>query len=349
MEQNNTFKKHHILIVDDEKENLLALHRTLHKLGEIHKATSGKQALLLLKKQAAHISVIICDQRMPEMSGVEFLKRTYEKYPHIVRIILTGYTDIEDLIDAINKAHIYRYLTKPWNNDELKIIVQQALEQFELRFENKKLNENLKTQNEKLEEKEKELLTMNKSLEIKIAHRTKDLERINSKLNQMAVTDELTGIGNFRHFQNIFESEFHRAQRYKRSLSLIMLDIDNFKTFNDQYGHTFGDEILKKIALVLNKTIRKEDTVARYGGEEFIIIAPETDEKKAKDLAERIRKAVSHLKHHITVSLGIASYPTDAKTAKTLLEKADKALYRSKANGKNCVSSWENPGKKIAR
>lgn len=342
-------KKHHILIVDDEKENLHALARTLHKLGEIHTASCASKALALLKKHSEDISIIISDQRMPEISGVEFLKKAYKKYPHIVRIILTGYTDIEDLIEAINDAHIYRYITKPWNNDELKIIVKQAMEQFELRFENKTLNENLNEQNIKLAEKERELIKMNESLEVKITQRTKDLERLNFKLNQQALTDELTGIGNFRYFQNIFDAELHRADRYKRNLSLLMVDIDDFKSFNDQFGHTFGDEILKKIATTLETTIREEDIVARYGGEEFIIIAPETNKKKAKEIAERIRKAVAHLKNHVTVSIGIASFPSDGKTSKKLIEKADKALYESKSKGKNQVSCWEEPAKRHAQ
>jgi len=188
---------HKILIVDDEKENLLALQRTLRAIAHIYLANSAQEALSILKQEK--ISVIITDQRMPEMSGVELLKKTYKEYPMIVRIILTGYTDIEELIQAINAAHIYRYLTKPWNNEELKFIAKQALERFELQAENVGLNTDLKTKNKELHEKEKELQYINKGLEKKIQERTKDLERLNEKLNKLFQETMLTDLIESRH------------------------------------------------------------------------------------------------------------------------------------------------------
>ncbi len=335
---------HKILIVDDEKENLLALQRTLRQLAEIYMADSAKKALSILDTEK--ISIIITDQRMPEMSGVELLKKVYREHPTIVRIILTGYTDIEDLIQAINAAHIYRYLTKPWNNEELKFIVKQAMERFELQNENIELNQDLKIKNLELHEKENELKHINKSLEKKIHDRTRDLERLNQKLNKLAVTDELTDIGNHRLFQTSFETELHRAQRYARNLSLLIVDVDHFKIYNDTYGHSEGDKILKALAGLLEKTTRKEDIVTRYGGEEFAIIAPETSKKKAEELAERIRKAVDDEKLHITVSIGLATFPEDGKSLKEVFKKADKALYQAKKLGRNLVSVW-NQKKKV--
>jgi len=335
---------HKILIVDDEKENLLALQRTLRHLAKIYMAQSAAEALSILEQEK--ISVIITDQRMPEMSGVELLKKTYKEYPMIVRIILTGYTDIEELIQAINAAHIYRYLTKPWNNEELKFIAKQALERFELQAENVGLNTDLKTKNKELHEKEKELKYINKGLEKKIQERTKDLERLNEKLNKLAITDALTGIGNHRLFQESFEAELHRAERYERSLSLLIIDVDHFKIYNDTYGHSEGDKILKTLAGLLERATRKEDIVARYGGEEFAIIAPETSKKKAEELAERIRQAIHDEKLQLTVSIGLATFPIDGKSAKEIFTKADKALYQSKQSGRNLVTVWNPPKKK---
>ncbi|MBI2609336.1 MAG: diguanylate cyclase [Deltaproteobacteria bacterium] len=348
--------KHAILIVDDEKENLLALKRTLHSLAEIHLAQSGREALSILKDHP--ISIIITDQRMPEMSGVQLLKKVYKSFPDVMRIILTGYTDIEDLIEAINTAHIYRYLTKPWNNEELIFIVKQAMERYELKTENIYLTENLQKQNEKLQEKEQELKKINKFLEKKIEERTHDLKRLNNKLSQLAITDELTGIGNHRFFQTSFEREINRAKRYGRDLSLLIIDVDHFKIYNDQNGHPKGDKVLKTIAQILSKNVREEDIVTRYGGEEFAIITPETNEIKAGELAERIRKAVEQYQFphaHVlpegtlTISIGVATFPKDGKTMKSLFNKADKALYVSKKQGRNQISLWEIPKKKAKK
>ena len=335
---------HKILIVDDEKENLLALQRTLRAMAHIYLANSAQEALSILKQEK--ISVIITDQRMPEMSGVELLKKVYKEHPMTVRIILTGFTDIEDLIQAINAAHIYRYLTKPWNNEELKFIVKQALEKFELQNENIELNADLKNKNLALHEKEKELKYVNKDLEKKIQDRTKDLERLNQKLNKLAITDELTGIGNHRLFQTSFETELHRAERYERNLSLLIIDVDHFKVYNDAHGHSEGDKVLRTLAALLEKATRGEDIVARYGGEEFAIIAPETSKKKAEELAERIRKAIHDEKFSLTVSIGIATFPIDGKSTKEIFTKADKALYQSKQAGRNLVTVWSPPKKK---
>ena len=336
---------HKILIVDDEKENLLALQRSLRSAATIYLANSAMEALSILEQEK--ISVIITDQRMPEMSGVELLKKVYKEYPTTVRIILTGYTDIEDLIQAINAAHIYRYLTKPWNNEELKFIVKQALERFELQNENVELNADLKVKNKELHEKENELKHINKGLEKKIHERTKDLERLNQKLNKLAVTDELTGIGNHRLFQKSFEVELHRAERYERNLSLLIIDVDHFKIYNDTHGHSAGDKILKTLAVLLEKVTRGEDIVARYGGEEFAIIAPETSKKMGEELAERIRKAIDEQKLSLTVSIGVATFPIDGKSAQEIFKNADKALYQSKKLGRNLVSVWNPPKKKV--
>ena len=125
-----------------------------------------------------------------------------------------------------------------------------------------------------------------------------------------------------------------RAQRYKHALSLIMLDIDSFKSYNDKFGHLKGDEILKQVAEILKKNCRHVDIVARYGGEEFMVILPDTEIKGAKILAEKIRNAVQEIK--LTVSAGVAGYEKDM-TKDEFIEKVDKALYKAKADGKNKV------------
>lgn len=133
--------KHTILCVDDEQHNLDALRRTLRKEYIILTALSGQEGLDLLKDNT--VSLIISDQRMPNMSGVEFLEKSIAMYPDVVRIILTGFTDVEDLIGAINTGQVYRYITKPWDPNDLKVTVKRALESLELTVENKRLFEDV--------------------------------------------------------------------------------------------------------------------------------------------------------------------------------------------------------------
>lgn len=131
--------KHSILCVDDEQHNLDALFRTLRKEYHVIMALNGKDGLQLLKEH--DISLIISDQRMPEMTGVEFLEKTLDIKPDIQRIILTGYTEVDDLISAINTARVFRYITKPWEPNDLKMTIKNALENMELSIENRRLLE----------------------------------------------------------------------------------------------------------------------------------------------------------------------------------------------------------------
>ena len=178
----------------------------------------------------------------------------------------------------------------------------------------------------------------------------------NAKLYELATKDGMTKLYIYRHFYTLLENEIRRCARYKRNMSLIIMDIDNFKSINDTYGHLTGDLILKRLAATLQETVRKIDIPARYGGEEFVVILPETDKKDACVIAERIRKNISQIEVKVnetemlspTVSIGIAQYTTDGQEAKDLINAADTALYFSKHNGKNMVSTFEKEGCKKA-
>src|SRR3989338_8081677 len=295
--------RHSILLIDDEIENLKALERTLMTVATVYTADSGKAGLEIVEKNS--ISLVICDQRMPEMTGIEFFKTLQKTHPHIIRMILTGYTDAEDLIEAINEGGLYRYITKPWNNHELKLIVQRALERFDLEMRNQELVQELKQINEGLE---------------------KTVQDRTQKLRELAVTDELTQVGNPRYFWAQLQAEIERSHRYGHPLSLLLIDIDYFKAYNDEHGHAIGDKALKPIAQVLKKNIRSTDFMARYGGEEFAIILTETPPKKAQEMAERLRRAVAQKKFSykiknkkkkgLTISVGVAGHSQKKKTKK---------------------------------
>ncbi len=173
-----------------------------------------------------------------------------------------------------------------------------------------------------------------------------ELQQANTALRELAYRDSLTGLYNFRYFQQIFEIEWKRAGRYKHPLSLLMVDIDYFKKVNDTYGHIAGDEILKSVSSVLVRLVRNCDIVARYGGEEFAVVLPEIGGLGAKVLAQRLRRgveqAVTACNEHsvsVTVSIGMASTDLTEKAISrvALLECSDQALYRAKQNGRNRV------------
>ena len=168
----------------------------------------------------------------------------------------------------------------------------------------------------------------------------------------LSFTDELTGIFNRRYFNQRFEREMQRAIRYNRPLSILMIDIDLFKTYNDANGHIQGDKILRSVARILEKSLRKADIVARFGGEEFVIILPEIDKAHALTVAEKLRRAIegttfprakSQPGGKITISIGLSSYPEDAMIGEELIELADKGLYLAKSQGRNRVCVAKNP------
>jgi len=171
--------------------------------------------------------------------------------------------------------------------------------------------------------------------------------RLYDETKILSLTDGLTKIANRRHFDLTVESEVRKARGYSRSISLAMLDLDNFKHFNDRYGHQAGDRMLINIARILKESVRDTDFVARYGGEEFVIVFPETGNDAAIRVSERIRRAVEKCAVYVkglgkkctTVSLGVATYPYNAQDVAELVYNADKALYRAKQLGKNRVET----------
>ena len=166
--------------------------------------------------------------------------------------------------------------------------------------------------------------------------------RLLAKMEHMANTDGLTGLRNRRAYDQILEDELTRARRYGYPLSLVIMDIDDFKKFNDRYGHSKGDEHLAEISRLARSSVRDQDIVARVGGEEFGVILPHTSREGAKEFAERIRRSIEEAfkdKFEVgrTVSLGVAEYPLDASTIQDLYDAADQAMFAVKTSGKNRV------------
>lgn len=204
------------------------------------------------------------------------------------------------------KAGAVDYITKPLNTDQIRLVVKKNIER-------------------------------------------RDFQRLASErefYKILSSIDGLTELYNYRYFHQHLQMELEREKRYNRPLSLIMLDIDDFKDYNDQYGHPVGDLVLKNLASILKTATRGCDVICRHGGEEFAVILPETDKKEAAIVCERIRQSVEKTSMldaegnsigNIRITIGLASFPVDADNKNKLIEQADKALYRGKESGKNCT------------
>ena len=177
------------------------------------------------------------------------------------------------------------------------------------------------------------------------------LSNLVARIEKQATTDGLTGLLNHRVFQEKLSNELRRQGRLSGPLSLILTDIDFFKKVNDNYGHPVGDIVLKGVSKIIKETLRDIDIPARYGGEEFAIVLPGTDGPGAKIIAERLRNAVREKSFtaddknfNVSISMGIAVSPADAKRKEDLIEKADQALYHAKHNGRNQSVLWSGIG-----
>jgi diguanylate cyclase (GGDEF)-like protein len=175
-----------------------------------------------------------------------------------------------------------------------------------------------------------------------------------NEAREQSIRDSLTGAYNHRHFQEVLQREIGRAERVGRPLTVLMLDIDDFKSINDRFGHPVGDAVLQGIVAEIRGEVRGDmDLLARYGGDEFALVLPETPASEAVLVAERVRRRIDERLFRMpesgqvlraTVSIGLATYPEDAPEKRDLVEKADAALYRAKHGGKNAVVATSEPG-----
>lgn len=340
--------KEHILCVDDEEGILSALRQQLApRFGnecEIELAQSAKDALEFLdelQKDGEELAVVIVDQIMPGMKGVELLEEIHRRSPATMKILLTGQAGLDAVVAAINRAALNRYIPKPWEEPDLRLSVENLLRQYRLDRQNQKLVEDLAQRN-------KELERLNHDLEQAVGRRTHELAEANARLAQLAVTDGLTGLYNHRHFHERLALEVERSGRSGLPLALFMIDVDHFKRFNDAHGHPTGDEVLRQLARLLADGRRVNDFVARYGGEEFAVVLVDTPKLAAYQIAEKLRERVAeHVFPGIdggaraggglTISVGVAAFPDDATDAEGLVRTADAALYKAKAAGRNRV------------
>ena len=309
-----------ILIVDDREENLFSLELLLEEIDcEVIKASSGNEALLQLSKH--HVAMVLLDVQMPDMDGFEVvaLMRQNLKTSQIPIIFVTAISKEQNQIFHGYKSGAVDYICKPFDPSIILAKVSIFLELYRYR--------------RSLEETQGELRAQKRILE------------------RLSITDDLTGLYNRRHLNNILRQEFDRCLRYDTPLSCLMLDLDKFKEINDTYGHLFGDTVLQEITRRICDTLRSSDIAFRFGGDEVLVLLPQTDIEGAKQTAEKIRlrctaEPVCDNEHAVTVavSIGVASNPLhQAVLHNDLISFADTALYHAKEKGRNRVEEYIRP------
>ncbi len=291
---NENSKSHKILFVDDKLENMSSLQTQLQNNFDIKFVKDAKAAIDIIKSTKEEFAVVISDVFMPEINGIELLKRVRRLSPNSIPILITAKPCIDLIVEAINEVEIFKYVTKPIKFILFKRCIEDGIKKY---------------------------IT---SLEIK----------------HKSVRDSLTKLYNHMHILQILEKEITKTKRYKNNLSVLLLDLDYFKEINDTFGHRVGDKVLLGLSSSLVKNIRNIDYVGRYGGDEFIIIFPNTDIKMAYNISERIRINIEKIKWEkntirITISGGLVELKNE--DLNSLIIKADKILYKAKANGRNRI------------
>lgn len=292
----------------------------------------GKDSILKATVQAVYLSDILTNilfTDKPEVHHKQFRKEA-EKL-----LGLNG----EDIEAILNELHLK---------------VKEAGTYFNLSIKNNKsVQEILQEANIRLSLINLDYEQMNKQLvlaKIHLENLSKELEEKNRRLRDLVNIDGLTGVYNHRYFQHALDQEISRTIRHTTSVSVLLIDIDHFKKFNDTYGHQIGDFVLVEFAACIRNNIRKYDTLARYGGEEFVVILPETDSAQGLNVAEKLRKMIEEHTfqnngetYHVTASFGQASaQPTadDGFSKNELISQADQALYEAKKRGRNQVVTF---------
>lgn len=308
-----------VLVVDDDASILGLVSEVLEDDGyAVTTAGSGEEAMEILRDN--QFSLVMSDIRLPGINGVEVLEHVNRVSPRTNVIMITSHGSLETSIDAI-KNGAYDYLLKPF--EDLSLIssaAKRAIDAFNLETERSQLIRSLKLTN-------------------------KELARLNGVLHGMAVRDGLTELFNHRYINEILDKHIEKSAVEGANLTVIFIDVDHFKKFNDEYGHQNGDLLLRELSALMSENVRNKDIVARWGGEEFVVVSPTTDEAAATLLADSLRNSIAghafvngalQSNTQVTISAGVASLHK-YKTKSALIEAADTALYEAKESGRNQV------------
>ena len=360
-----------ILIVEDSRTQAAVLRHLLSSSGfEVMVATNGVEATEMAR--ARRPALVISDIIMPAMDGYVMCAalKSQPDLREVPVVLLTSLSDATDIVKGLQVGADF-YLTKPYDPPYLVAMVKSILAQkfvdegtpeameIEVAGEcysiqagrRQMLNLLLSTygnaviQNRALLKAQNELQSLNAQLVAQrqqIESHQRELLEANHLLQAQALRDGMTGLFNFRAFKGRLNEEVARSRRHEMPLSLMLLDVDRFKQFNDSFGHPAGDEVLRQVARILENQARSGDFVARYGGEEFVVLLPATSGEAAARVGERVRRAIESETwslRPITASIGIATTLADDAEATVLLARADAALYVAKSEGRNRVAT----------
>lgn len=282
-----------VLIADDDRDFRTLLTRRAEKMGLT--IVEAEDGSSALEALASHdFDVLVLDQYMPGHTGIEVIIAAREKDPDVQALLLTGSATVESAVEAL-RAGVYDYLTKPLESmTSFELVLTRALERRFLINENK---------------------------------------RLFAENQRLAVTDPLTGLYNRHKLQDTLQTELERASRYKRPLSIIMVDLDELKEINDTHGHGMGDEALRAVGEVITRCIRKVDMGTRFGGDEFLILLPEADEEEAGTVAARVDKEIRSIDFpggDLSASIGVAQWEDAYSSLEKFIHAADTAMYSVK-------------------
>lgn len=298
-----------ILIIDDDPFNISLIEGILAKQPYlIESCDSADITFPLLEKKT--FNLVLCDVIMPGINGLDITAKIKELYPDLPVIQMTSISDVAYIERAFDVGAV-DFIQKPIRAVELRMRVRNILK---IKQTQDYLNLALHELNEKIR-----------------------------KLELMVVTDSLTGLYNHKYIIERLGAEIAGAKRYKKNVSIVMFDLDYFKSVNDTYGHQAGDDVLERISNIIREETRETDIAGRYGGEEFMVILPNIGLEGGNAFAEKIRKKVNEIKWKYkglttTISAGVAEYK-DGQTPKELIAHADKLLYQAKSLGRNRVES----------
>ncbi|MFA5180859.1 MAG: diguanylate cyclase [Syntrophales bacterium] len=298
-----------ILIVDDQSTMRQLIREAVSDLGyDCLEAPDGIEALEILEKET--VDLVITDVSMPRLDGIALTQAIKGKYDSNV-IVMTGLVGNFTYEDVIAKG-ASDFILKPIRIQELLVRIKRVLRERIIIAERNRIEN--------------------------------ELRESEGRYQELSITDNLTKLYNSRHFYNQLTSEVNRSTRYNRSISLIMMDVDNFKKYNDSFGHLEGDGVLIRLAEVIRNGLRRLDQAFRYGGEEFVVILPETTGEQGRLIAERIRESFRQetftpapgKNTHVTVSSGVAELHQQ-EDMMHFIDRADKNMYAAKAAGKDKV------------
>ena len=300
-----------ILIVDDNTANLQMLSQLLKEDGyHVRPVSSGQQALQVLEKFPSDL--VLLDVRMPDMNGYTVCEQIKAKpeNQNIPVIFISAADDVDAKIEGFDVGGV-DYITKPFEERE---VLSRVSTHLRMHYLQQQLNE-----------------------------KVHELEKANQRIFELSIHDELTQLYNRRYFNEQATRLMADTRRYGRTFSIMIGDVDYFKRINDTYSHGIGDEVLRRIGMLLKENTRTNDLVARYGGEEFVAGFPETTLAQAVQICEKLRDKIENYSWHtissglsVTISIGVANN-SEAHTYESVIADADLKLYEAKDNGRNRV------------